>query len=174
MLDSRPARYPLNRWEIERDDVEARKQDAVQGARRSNKIGSAYSGKHGSDHCVDRRRLDAHVVAAALLIGGRGPPVEQLLVARRKRLFPAVLHHVDIKGTATALDLVRVDRRHARLDANPFQMAYKCEREPLLVAGRSENLEREWLAGADIGQLRAFEVIAGSLEKGEGPAKVVT
>ena len=84
MLDSRPARHPLYRREVKRHDVKAREQDTIEGARRGNEIGTACGGKHGSDNCVDRLLLDPHILAAALLLGGRRAPVEQLLVAGRK------------------------------------------------------------------------------------------
>ena len=58
MLDSCPARHPLYWWEIERDDVKASKQDAVQGAGGCHEIGSACGGKDcGNRRC--RRRQGA-------------------------------------------------------------------------------------------------------------------
>src|SRR5262249_14411861 len=85
----------------------------------------------------------------------------------------AILHHVEIKTNATALELRRIHRPHARLDADPFQTADESEREALLVAGRGENFERERPAGGDAGQLRPFEFIAGGLEQCEGAAEGV-
>ena len=70
-------------------------------------------------------RFDPHIVAAALLIGCRRTPVEQLLVAGRERLLPAVLHHVEIKANATALELGCVDGPYSCLDASPLQAAYE-------------------------------------------------
>src|SRR5262249_35073221 len=76
MLDSHPVRYPLHRWKVKRHNIKTGQQDAIECAGRSHEIGATGRRKHGRDHRVDRFRFDPHVVAAALLIGGRRAPVE--------------------------------------------------------------------------------------------------
>src|SRR5262252_4842431 len=123
MLDSRPARYPLHRREIKRHDVEPGQKYPIKRPRGGDKIGAASCAKHRGNHGIDSLRLDAHVVTAALLVGGGRAPVEQLLVTRRERLFPAVFHHVKVEADTPALELRGVHRAHARLDSRALEVA---------------------------------------------------
>src|ERR1700675_2208531 len=84
MLDSGPARHPLHWREVERHHIEARQKHPVECARGRDKICSRRGAEHRGYHSVDRLRFDAHVIAAALLVGGGRAPIEQLLVAGRK------------------------------------------------------------------------------------------
>ena len=110
MGNSRPARHPLHRREIERNDVQARQQDRSSARVAATKSSRLRRGRqHRRNHGVDRLRFDAHVVAAALRIRGRRAPIEILFVAGRERLLPAILHHVEIETDAAALELGGVD-----------------------------------------------------------------
>ena len=174
MLDSRPARHPLNRRKIKGDDVKAREQDAIEGARCGNEIGSTCCREHGGNHRVDCFRFDSHIIAAALLVGGGQAPVEQLLVSWRKRLLPPVLHHIEIERDPTALELGGVDGPHARLDAGFLEIARESERESLLVARRGQYFEGKGPTRPDMGQLCAFELVSGCFEQRESASQVGT
>src|SRR5262245_42955608 len=147
MRDSRPTRHPLRGWEIKRHDIKAGKQYSIERASGGNEIIAGCRPEHGADHGVDCFRPDPHVIATALLIGGGGPPIEQLLVAGRQRLLPAVFDHVEIESDAAAFVLSGVDVAYAGLDAAALEIANKGKRNALLIARGGENLERQRLSG---------------------------
>ena len=141
MRDSRPARHPLDGREVKRNHVEARQENAVERSRRSNEVLPCRGAEHRCDHRIDRLRFDPHVVAAALLIGCRRAPIEQLLVAGRERLLPSVLDHVEVESDAASFILGRVDGTDARFNSGTLEIADERQGKALLVAGRRENFK---------------------------------
>ncbi len=171
MHDSGPARHPLLRREIQWHHIESRQQHAVERAGGGDEVVAAGGAEHLGDHGVDRRRFDAHVVAAALLVGRRRAPIEQLLVAGRQRLLPAVIHHVEIEADAAALELRGVDAAYLGADAGELEVARKGQRQPFLVARGRQDLEGEGPAAGDMRERGAPEFVTGLREQREGAAQ---
>src|SRR5512143_596105 len=141
MRNSRPARYPLNRRKVKWDHIHARQKHAIKCARGGDKIWAARGIEHRGNHGIDRLRFDPHVVAASLLIGSRRAPIEQLLVARRQRLLPTVVDHIEIKANAAAFELRGVHGTNARLYAGALEIANESERKALLIARCGQDFE---------------------------------
>ena len=118
-----PARDPLLLNVKHRNSVEARHQGPVQRPHRRDESGMLARLQHGRDHGVDGGVLGAHVVSRALIVRGLAAPIERLLVARRQRLIPAVLDHVEIETEPALIELNGIDRAHRRLDAGALQIA---------------------------------------------------
>ena len=90
--------------------------------------------------------------------GRFGTPVEMLLIAGRERLIPAVLDHVEFVSEPALVELHGIDSSDARLDAGALEVALERERDPLLVAGRDQDLEGEGRFGRAVAQHRAVEI----------------
>ena len=140
-------------------------QHAVERARRRDRVGALVRCDQRGDHGVHRGTFDPHVVAAAVLVGGGGAPVERLLVSGRERLVPAALDHVEIKGDAAHLELHGVDRAHPHRNPRPLEVAREQERETLLVGalgpGRHHDFESERPAACALDELGPPQLVAG-------------
>ena len=132
---------PIVRAENREARRKSRKQDTVEGAGSGDKIIPVGCAEHRGNHGVDRLGFDAHVVSAALLIGGSRSPIEKLLVAGRQRLLPAIVDHVEVEADAASFKLRGIDRAHPRFDAGAFEVSDKSKRKTLLVARCGEYLE---------------------------------
>ncbi len=145
----------------QRDSVEAGHQGPVERTNRRHEGGVLAGLQHGGDQGVDGGVLGAHVVAGALDVGGLASPVERLLVARRQRLIPAVLDHVEIESKPALIELHGIDHAHRRLDTRALQVALIGQRDPLLIARRHQNFEGERRLGRALPQYRAVEIVTG-------------
>src|SRR5215510_4098259 len=163
--DRVPAGDPLRRKMEQRDHVEAGDQHAVERAHGGDEVVAAFCLEEGCDHGIDGGALDAHIVAGAGQVGGLRAPIESLLVARRQRLFPAVLDHVEIVGESSTFVLYRIHNPHTRRNASPLQALREQERQPLLVPRCDQKLERERPPSLALDQLGAAQHVAGGREQ---------
>src|SRR5665647_196206 len=100
-----PARDPLLLNAKQRDSVKAGHQCPVQRPCRRDESGMLPRLQHGRDRGVDGGVPGAHVVSGALDACRLAAPVEILFVARRQRLIPAVLDHVEIESEPALVEL---------------------------------------------------------------------
>src|SRR5260370_16964918 len=73
------------------------------------------------DQGVDGGVFRPHIVSRALMVRSLASPIERLLVARRQRLIPAVLDHVELEAEPALIELNGVARAHRRLHAPRFR-----------------------------------------------------
>src|SRR5258707_6296840 len=111
-----PARDPLLSCIKQRDSVEARHQGPVERTHRRNEGGMLARLQHRRDQVVDGGVVGAHIVSRAQGICSSASPIEELLVAGRQRLIPAILDHVEIEAEPALIELNGVDRAHRGLD----------------------------------------------------------
>ena len=120
--------------------------------------------QHVGDHRINGRVLGPHVVSRPLILRRFASPVKILLVARRKRLVPAVLDHVEVEAEAALVEQDRVNGADRCFDARTLEVARIGERDALLIARGHQYLEDKGRFGHPIAQHRAIEIVAG-LEK---------
>src|SRR5487761_2003787 len=155
-----PAGDPLLLNVKKRDGVKPGHQRAVQRAHRRDEGAMVPRRQHGGNHRIDGVVFGAHVVSAALIVRSLASPIEKLLVARRKRLIPAVLDHVEIEAETALIELNGVHRPYRCLDARALEVARKGEGYAFLIAGSHQNFEGEGRPGRTLPQHGAVEVVA--------------
>ena len=117
--------------------------------------------QHGRDQGVNGGIFCAHVVSRALVIRGLASPIERLLVARRQRLVPAILDHVEFEPQPALIELDGIDRADRSFDAGALKIAHICQRDALLIACRHQNFEGKGRLGRSLPQHRAVQIVAG-------------
>jgi hypothetical protein len=141
MADGGAARHPLLGQIEQGHDIGAGNQHAIERAHRGDKVGPLARAQQRRDHGIHRRALDAHVIARALLVGRRRAPVEALLVARRKRLLPAIFDHGDRVGIHRAQENGLLPRRLLASRSQRDKLEERCYLDPDRRGDRADEAE---------------------------------
>ncbi len=128
-----------------RHDVVVPQQHAVERPGGGDELGAILGEDDPLDQRIDRRILDADVVARARRVGGRRTPEVALLVAGRQRLRPGRDDHVEIPAAQPVLVLRIIDGADGDGDAEALERGLVEQDEALGIRILGQDLDAQAL-----------------------------
>ena len=157
-----PQRKTVFRQKVMRDNIVPCPQNPIERAGCGDEVVASARRNDLGDELIDRRVLQANIVARAFFARRGRAPVMRLLVARRQCDAPVVDKNVVVEGAAAKFKLRGVNRADTRRDAQPFETACPGQCDLLVLRRQEQDFK---------GQLCAIG--AAPLAVADGPARVL-